>query len=735
MTAHGISASPALRAVLDRCLQALTDVLDERAIHFDHVLSDALRASFPKLKNQRGRVQGEGDSFGQVFARQFRTRVSAELSTLLAEDRTRQQQREQQREQQRSPAAALTLELLSVEDSEMQALKSLLTSQLAANTEAELKLLNRNLAALLERDEAPLANSPFRPSLAIEAGLAALEIRGFQPSVARELVQVLARELVRPLLLIYQSINALFGTQPVTQRPRQQIRAPAADAKVRPAANEPASAPTPTAAGTSPDATGQLPFADASSPYPAPAPAADPQLIALLVRLLATSWRAPAPAFAAPGNLPVAGAAAALGPGAAPAAAAPAARDGPGDAEAAGLSGSLAGLSMLSDGQPGDDFADELKLFVSWRAGIRELLTDVPRRVAFDLVTSVFDPVARCILVSSDFRHRTLSAQTDLLQFALQQPSAYFLCHRTVLSTVERLAITAAGTSDPQGRLAVCWDEAITLLLQFVAQPAARKAQLQDAVHQAELQAAALLQENSGTSASAARQALSWMQRVAPREAKASFLREFLLWTWSRTLVLALLDRKDSAVLTPRYLKAARTSAWSVQKLRTDEQRNHLRRAIPDLFRVLKEGMRAVRLDKQAEVAFLARLVEAHRYSLGLDTTRPAADGRAPATPAAGAAPADADALREGGLYLLRSPTGTRQLQLQSYDADDGSCVFVSMDGNQPLFLSSESVALVLRDGTLRRCDPTAAQPAPASGHELGPRFERLRALLKQGGR
>lgn len=729
MTALGTAASPAVRAVFDRCLQALADVLEERAIHFDHVLSDALRTSFPKLKKQRGSVHGEGDSFGQVFARQFRNRVSAELSALLAEDRTRQQQREQRR----SPPAALTLELLSVEVSELQALKSLLTSQLVANTEAELKLLNRNVAALLERDETPLANSPFRPSLAIEAGLAALEIRGFEPLVARELVQVLARELARPLLLIYQSINALFGTQPLPQQPRQRVGAPAADAKVRHPANVPASAPTPAAAGASPDATGALPFANASSPYPAPAPPADPQLIALLVRLLATNWRAPA--LAATGKLPAAGAAASLTAGAAPAAAAPAARDGLGDAEAAGLSGSLAGLSMLSDGHPGDDFADELKLFVSWRAGIRERLTDVPRRVAFDLVTSVFDPVARCVLVSTDFRRRTLSAQTDLLQFALQQPSAYFLCHRTVLSTVERLAISAAGTSDPQGRLAVCWDEALTLLLQFVAQPAVRRAQLQDAVQQAELQAVASLQENTSTSASAARQAMSWMQRVAPREAKASFLREFLLWTWSRTLVLALLDRKSSTVLTPRYLKAARTSAWSVQKLRTDEQRNHLRRAIPDLFRVLKEGMRAVRLDQQAEVAFLARLVQAHRYSLGLDSARPAADGRAPAVPAAQAAPAEAAALREGGLYLLRSSTGTQQLRLQSYDADDGSCVFVSMDGRQPLFLSSESVALVLRDGSLRRCDPTAGQPEPAGGHELGPRFERLRALLKQGGR
>jgi hypothetical protein len=61
--------------------------------------------------------------------------------------------------------------------------------------------------------------------------------------------------------------------------------------------------------------------------------------------------------------------------------------------------------------------------------------------------------------------------------------------------------------------------------------------------------------------------------------------------------------------------------------------------------------------------------------------------------------------------------------------------LFVGEDGLRPLLLSADSITLLLRDGTLRRCT-AAANEAPAPGERLDTREEaataRLRALLTQ---
>jgi hypothetical protein len=324
--------------------------------------------------------------------------------------------------------------------------------------------------------------------------------------------------------------------------------------------------------------------------------------------------------------------------------------------------------------------------------------------------------------------------QSSLLATAIRNPSAYFLTHRTLVQALERLATSSVGTVTPNHTLELAWDDALDLLLQFAEEPAAYKPLLQEVVQRAEEFASRVEHMDTGRQATAARQAMGWMRRAVPRAAKDSFLREFLLWTWSRVLARALNDLRLAQTLTPRYLKAARTAVWSVQPMRTDEQRANLKRAIPELVRTCKDGMRLIKLDTASELAFLSRLMEGHRRALGLEAGAPPVD-RSASGPRQDGETLTFDDLREGEHYLLRAGTGLLRLQLQSRGTADRPTLFVGDDGLRPLLLSADSITLLLRDGTLRRCT-TAANEAPTPGERLDTREEaataRLRALLTQ---
>lgn len=699
-----------IESVFQQCLKLATDVLLSRADHFDHVVNDALRSAELKFHAPAGASAGTGEhSFGRSLCHQFRTKVSALFAQLLSEAGT-----------QRAPrsAAATSLDLVSVESTEIQALTSSLASSIAAAVEQDLLLLNRNLAALVGCEEIAESRSPFAPVVLIEAAVAALAARGLEGRITNALLRPIAAECTRPLKLMYDAINTIFGEEPPLQRPRQRADTPAVAPSSRTQRNYHESF------GTEPHTGATL------SDLPAPPPG-DPQLIDMLVNLLATGWRAGAPSPV----LPVAPLPLVMMP--AGVLASPRPHDGKHreELDQTRLAGSLAGLSALSEAaQPGQDYAEEVKLFTQWRSGIRDLMLDVPRRVAFDLVASLFDGMCRCDLVAVTFRQRMLGVQSSLLATAIKDPPAYFLTHRTLVQAFERLAVSSVGTVTPSSTLERTWDDALELLLQFAEEPAPNKSLLRDALERAEEFASRAEHIDTSRHATAARQAMSWMRRAVPRAAKDSFLREFLLWTWSRVLVRALNDMRLGETLTPKYLKAARTAVWSVQPSRTEEQRGHLKRAIPDLVRTFKDGMRLIKLDSSSELGFLSRLMEGHRRALGLEAAAPPVDRSAGAQDVIGET-LTFDDLREGEHYLLSSGTGQLRLQLQVRGTAERPTLFVGKDGRRPLLLSAGSITLLLRDGSLRRCTD-ADNTAPTPSERLDTREEaattRLRALLTQ---
>lgn len=658
-------------ALVARCGALAEGVLREHAASIDRAMFDCVRQQQAAGNRCSGSVGFGERSFGRRLAVRFRMLAAAEFRVL--------------RGARSSAHASPPLGLLSVDETEMQALKSSAAHHIGSKVEAELQLVNRNLARLIGVDEIAEQRSPFGAATLLDAVDCTLTDCGFEPETARTLIRVVGREIEMPLAQIYEGINALFGAEPPLRAPRNRV-----------------TGPTLAVSATSHAAAGAAMSAALSS----------------LIAHLSSATAAAGPVAMAAAGAPVrtgmarpAAAAAPLAP-AQPDAAHPVAT------AASTLAGSLEGLAALAANRAEDDFGAERRQFLAWRTGIRDLLTTLPQRVAFDLVAAAFDPIGSCDLVPVPVRQRHFITQTALLRIAVEQPTAYFASHRAIANAVERIALATVGTRADDDELTLIWAEALDLLAPFVRDPPAQREALDLAITGLESVSRQAGRADPALRGVAARQAVDWMRRALPRSARDSFLRDFLLWTWSRAIVHALLDPKLAEVLTPRYLRVARRVVWSVRRHQGEDHRARVRRAIPELLRVLRAGMRAIRLGSAPELAFLTRLAAAHREALGMapSTAQPTSTS-APATasPPTPASPIAMPAVRAGGrltfddlrvghCFALRSAGGMRRVRLQSISGDGDAYLFAGEHGERALMLCAESVAMLLRDGTLQRC-------------------------------
>lgn len=660
-------------ALVDRCGALAEGVLRQHAASIDLAMFDCVHRQQAAGNRSSGSVGFGERSFGRRLAVRFRMLAAAEFRVLRGT---------------RGGAHAVAtapLGLLSVDETEMQALKSSAAHRIGFKVEADLQLVNRNLARLIGVDEIAEQRSPFGPATLLDAVDCTLTDCGFEPETARTLIRVAGREIELPLAQIYQGINALFGAEPPLRAPRNRV-----------------TGPTLAVSAASPATTG----------------AAISTALASLIAHLSSATPTVRPAAMATTGVPISTGTAQ--PTAVAAPLAPLHPDGahPAATAASALAGSLEGLAALAANRAEDDFCAERRQFLAWRTGIRDLLTTLPQRVAFDLVTAAFDSIGSCDLVPVPVRQRHFITQTALLRIAVEQPTTYFASHRAVANAVERIALATVGTRADDDELPLIWAEALDLLAPFARDPSGQREALDLAITGLESVARQTGRSDATLRGVAARQAVDWMRRALPRAARDSFLREFLLWTWSRAIVHALLEPKLAEVLTPRYLRIARRVVWSVRRHQGEDDRARVRRAIPDLLRGLRAGMRAIRLGSAPELAFLTRLAAAHREALGLppSAAQPAATGATtPASLPTPASPVALHAVRAGGrltfddlrvghCFALRSAGGTRRVRLQSIAGDGHSYLFAGEHGERALMLSAESVAMVLRDGTLQRC-------------------------------
>ena len=95
-----------------------------------------------------------------------------------------------------------------------------------------------------------------------------------------------------------------------------------------------------------------------------------------------------------------------------------------------------------------------------------------------------------------------------------------------------------------------------------------------------------------------------------------SYLRDFLLETWVRVLVAASLREKDKPGQVQRYLRVVPDLVWSVQPKASADDRRRLVELIPNLTRVLRDGLALIHMGEREQNEFFGRLMESHAMAV-----------------------------------------------------------------------------------------------------------------------
>jgi len=717
--------------------------------------------------------KGPGD-FGRQFLLHFREFAAVEVRFLREGGPSTQ-----------GGAKRVKLEILSNDESELQAAVSAMAHRMGASLEDDVREINLHLAAILGLIEIPEHHSPVGQGVAVRAVSSVLQNFGFGGVLLRQLLKHISGPLTYALQQAYRNLEGRFAGPPEVHMPRVRAAGYGDSRPYDPSRGGSLGGDSrfgpPTLRGMSPRPLGH----EASTAGGGAEPATATEMVGSLLHRLqsapsssaaasALNSGAPpggstAPAYWLPplGQFLQAGGAEQGSSGSMPPAtsvppealpllanalmplgnalaevlrqakqglspsAAPATVD-----EDAPLNASLAGMAALAEAaQEGERFSNELRQFHAWRNGLRELVdrgdaAGLSSRVAVDLVAEMFDSMCACELVPAVVRRKSLALQVALLKFSVHEPKKFFAIQRGCALAVERIAVSAVGALADDAALQGLWDSTIAAVASCMDDPTQSKDAMEVALRSLETAVEESYRDRS-TRAIAERQAMEWMRRCVPQDTRVSFLKQFLLWTWSRVVAEAMRDSKLSEVRTPRYVKTARTAVWSVKLDLSAEQRDHLRRLMPALIRNLREGMRLLQWSKAAELEFLGKLMRSHRRALGLPDldalAEPMERGSPPASPSAAAdvaarahgaqdssaalpEPRRSDAsvtpdseqiecplgLQPGHDYLVVSGGSMLRMRLQSASSSAPHYVFSGPSGNRLEFTSEQMHDMVL---------------------------------------
>lgn len=93
-------------------------------------------------------------------------------------------------------------------------------------------------------------------------------------------------------------------------------------------------------------------------------------------------------------------------------------------------------------------------------------------------------------------------------------------------------------------------------------------------------------------------------------------LRDFLVGPWVQVLVEATLRDSSTPGFSKRFREAIHDVVWSVQPKANNEDRRRLTALIPNLIRVLRDGMALTRLPEHDQQTFLKHLMQAHAVAV-----------------------------------------------------------------------------------------------------------------------
>jgi hypothetical protein len=283
-------------------------------------------------------------------------------------------------------------------------------------------------------------------------------------------------------------------------------------------------------------------------------------------------------------------------------------------------------VAAVQQGQPPPDLAvDPVQL----RAKVADKATKQIDKLTIEIVGLLFDRINQDKHVPAQIKELLQRLQFPLIKVALVDPELFVSPHQPARELLDRIAATAVGWT-PEGEQNQRYLSEVQRSVHTVlAATEEGLAPFQRALEGFEKY---LLDENTRDDdpVSRAKRALA---EAEEREVLAinatikirsafdgvlleSYLREFLLETWSRVLVAATLREKSDSGLMRKYLSIVPDLVWSVQPKINPDDRKRLVTTIPPVLTALREGLTLIEWPKAKMQEFFARLMNSHAQAV-----------------------------------------------------------------------------------------------------------------------
>jgi hypothetical protein len=283
-------------------------------------------------------------------------------------------------------------------------------------------------------------------------------------------------------------------------------------------------------------------------------------------------------------------------------------------------------VAAVQQGQPAPDLAvDPAQL----RAKVADKATKQIDKLTIEIVGLLFDRINEDKHVPAQIKQLLQRLQFPLIKVALIDPELFVSPHQPARELLDRIAATSVGWN-PEGEQNQRYLSEVQKAVHTVL--AATEEGLAPFQRALEAFEKYLLDENTRDDDPVARakRALAEAEELEVLAINAtikirsafdgvlleSYLREFLLETWSRVLVAATLRDKSDSGLMRKYLSIVPDLVWSVQPKINPEDRKRLVTTIPPVLTALREGLRLIEWPKARMQEFFARLMNSHAQAV-----------------------------------------------------------------------------------------------------------------------
>jgi hypothetical protein len=283
-------------------------------------------------------------------------------------------------------------------------------------------------------------------------------------------------------------------------------------------------------------------------------------------------------------------------------------------------------VAAVQQGQPAPDLAvDPVQL----RAKVADKATKQIDKLTIEIVGLLFDRINQDKHVPSQIKQLLQRLQFPLIKVALVDPELFVSPHQPARELLDRIAATSVGWT-PEGEQNQRYLSEVQKSVHTVL--AATEEGLEPFQRALEHFEKYLLDENTRDDDPVARakRALAEAEELEVLAINAtikirsafdgvlleSYLREFLLETWSRVLVAATLRDKSDTGLMRKYLSIVPDLVWSVQPKINPEDRKRLVTTIPPVLTALREGLTLIEWPKARMQEFFAKLMNSHAQAV-----------------------------------------------------------------------------------------------------------------------